>query len=137
MGDSWSMTLWTNSCDCDLVKAGLIGVLSIIGVGADPVAGADARAEESGVGGNSVISLSVTLRRRSDCLLFWNQIFTAFSVMLTRLEMSVRLTLFGVEPTSNSRFKMANSWGEVLLLLRRANEALSMEGSCDGYVAGE
>ncbi|KND97501.2 hypothetical protein QG37_05890 [Candidozyma auris] len=57
--------------------------------------------------------------------------------MFTLLDISVRLTLFGVEPSSNSWFKMANSCGEVLLLFLRANDALSIEGSCDGYVAGE
>lgn len=57
--------------------------------------------------------------------------------MLTFLAISMRLVLLGVEPAWNSWFKMANSCGDVLLLLRRANDALSMEGSCEGYVAGE
>lgn len=70
IGDSWSITLFTSSCECDLIKFGLIGVLSTIGVGAVSVTEADTTTEESGVGGNSVISLSVLLRRRRDCLLF-------------------------------------------------------------------
>lgn len=32
---------------------------------------------------------------------------------------------------------MDNSWGDVLLRFLRANDALSIEGSCEGYVAGE
>lgn len=56
----------------------------------------------SGVGGSSITSFSHARSLRTDCLLFWNQIWTAFSVMLTFLEISKRFDLPGVEPEQNS-----------------------------------
>lgn len=57
--------------------------------------------------------------------------------MFTLLAISKRRVLFGVWPFSNSACKIDNSNGEVLLLLRRANWALSIDGSCNGKVEGE
>lgn len=47
-----------------------MGVSACNGVGAESVLTAERTDDESGVGGNSVISFSPDLRRRSDCLLF-------------------------------------------------------------------
>lgn len=116
---------------------GRMGVDSKRGVGIASVDPAEATSDESGVGGNTVISLSVDFSLRSDCLLFWNHICMAFSLMLTLRAISMRRAFSGVEPFKNSWFKMASSLGDVLLLFLRANDALSMDGSCEGYVAGE
>lgn len=133
MGSSCTMAgLTPKFCECDFFNAGLIGVSACKGVGAESVLTAESTTDESGVGGNSVISFSPDLRRRSDCLLFWNQICTAFSVMLTFLAMSMRRALLGVQPIWNSRLRIASSLGDVLRRFLRANEALSMHGSRDG-----
>lgn len=109
-GDSWAMAgISVNSCEYGFTRLGLIGVDSCKGVGTASVVVPDITLDESGVGGNSVTSLSEDLRRRSDCLLFWNQICTAFSDMLTLLAMSVLLVLLGVDPSWNSWFKIDNS----------------------------
>lgn len=131
-GSRCTMAGLSKCCDCDLTNVGLMGVSACNGVEA-----ASVTSDESGVGGSSVISLSAHLRRRSSWRLFWNQICTAFSVMLTLWAISMRRALLGVDPATNSWLRMDNSCGEVLLLFLRANEALSMEGSWDGYVAGE
>lgn len=57
--------------------------------------------------------------------------------MQTFLAISILLSLFGVAPISNSLLRIESSLGLVLLLFLLANGALSIEGSCDGKVAGE
>ena len=57
--------------------------------------------------------------------------------METFLAIWILLDLLGVVPKANSWFNIFNSWGEVLLLLRLANGALSIDGSCSGKVASE
>ncbi|KAH3667312.1 hypothetical protein OGAPHI_002961 [Ogataea philodendri] len=88
-------------------------------------------------GMSSTTSLMFWLFLRNDCLLFWNQICTAFSVMSTLAAISSRLILLGVLPFSNSDCRIASSAGEVLLLLRLASRALSMSGSEDRNVDTE
>ncbi|KAH3659618.1 hypothetical protein OGATHE_005663 [Ogataea polymorpha] len=89
------------------------------------------------LGMSSTTSLMFWLFLRSDCLLFWNQICTAFSVMSTLRAISILLILLGVFPFSNSACKIASSAGDVLLLLRLARRALSMSGSEDRNVETE
>lgn len=71
------------------------------------------------------------------CLLFWNHIWTAFSVIWQDSANSIRFSFDGAGHFSNSAWRIDSSWDEVLLLFRRASGALSILGSFLGKVSCE